>query len=201
MGDRFIMSDKELRRKAILEGVKENKLTLKLASEILSISYGQVQRIYKQYLEEGNQGLIHKSRGRARCNAISSEYKARILDLYREKYLGFGSTLAAEKLLEDDGLPINPETFRKWLLKENLFIRQRRGKVYRKKRDRREQFGELLQIDGSIHNWFSDDRKNTCLLNMVDDATGTTLAILDTGETTQVLLVTLNEVDRAIRCA
>ncbi len=193
MGDRFIMSEKELRRKAILEGVKEGRITLTLAAKKLELSYRQAQRVYKRYLEEGNGGLIHKSRGKPPSTAISNEYRKSILDLYREKYIGFGPTLASEKLLEDDGLYIHPETLRKWLLKENLFVRQRKRKPYRKMRERREAFGELLQIDGSIHNWFSDDRKNTCLLNMVDDATGTTLAILDTGETTQVLLLTLKK--------
>lgn len=193
MGDRFIMSEKELRRKAILEGVKESRITLTLAAKKLELSYRQIQRVYKRYLEEGTKGLIHKSRGKPPSTAISNEYRNTILDLYREKYIGFGPTLASEKLLEDDSLHIHPETLRKWLLKENLFMRQRKRKIYRKKRDRREKFGELLQIDGSIHNWFSDDRKNTCLLNMVDDATGLTLAILDTGETTKVLLLTLKK--------
>lgn len=193
MGDKFIMSEKELRRKVILEGVKERKITIRLASEKLGLSYRQTQRVYKRYIEQGNKGLIHRSRGKMPSNAISSEYRDTILNLYRDKYLGFGPTLASEKLSEDDDLYIHPETLRKWLLKENLFVKQRSRKIYRRKRDRREKFGELLQIDGSIHNWFSDNRKNTCLLNMVDDATGLTLAILDTGETTHVLLSTLKK--------
>lgn len=193
MGDKFIMSEKELRRKVILEGVKDGKITLSDAATKLEVSYRQIKRINKRYRQYGDSGLIHKSRGVIPARAIAKVYKDKILDLYREKYIGFGPTLAAEKLFEDDGCYIHRETLRLWLLKENLFIRQRKRKKYRKKRDRRENFGELLQIDGSIHNWFSDDRKNTCLLNMVDDATGTTLAMLDTGETTQVLLLTLRK--------
>lgn len=193
MGDKFIMSEKELRRKVILEGVKDGKITLSDAAIKLEVSYRQIKRINSRYRKHGDKGLIHKGRGAMPANAIPKAYQDKILDLYRAKYIGFGPTLAAEKLLEDDGCYIHQETLRLWLLKENLFIRQRKRKKYRKKRDRRENFGELLQIDGSIHNWFSDDQKNTCLLNMVDDSTGTTLAMLDTGETTQVLLLTLKK--------
>lgn len=181
---------KELERKTVLEGVLHKKLTLKEASKRLSLSYRHIKRVWKRYQNEQDRGLQHKSRGRIPSNAYPGVFKDRILGLYQDKYLDFGPTFAAEKLLEDDGHSVCSETLRLWLKRAGLWHRKRKHKVYRARRERRASFGELLQIDGSIHAWFEGGQQKSCLLNMVDDATGMTLALLDTGETTQILLTT-----------
>ena len=192
MGDYIIMRKKELSRKAILEGYQLGKLTLKECSEKLGLSYRQMKRINKRYREESDEGLCHKGRGRKPCNAYSEKFRTKIIGLYKEKYLGFGPTLAAEKMSEDDSECVNAETLRLWLKQEGLWVKKRKRIVYRERRIRKSCFGELLQIDGSIHGWFSDERRD-CLLNIVDDATGITLALLDSGETTQILLSCLKK--------
>ncbi|MBA2654858.1 MAG: ISNCY family transposase [Gammaproteobacteria bacterium] len=151
------------------------------------MSYRQTKRIWQRYQQESDKGLCHKSRGKKASNAYSADFREKILGLYRLKYLGFGPTFAAEKMLEDDSLPINAETLRLWLKKEGLWTKKRKRVIYR---ERRANFGDLLQIDGSIHGWFSDERRD-CLLNIVDDATGISFALIDTGETTQILLTCL----------
>lgn len=186
------MSKKELHRKTLLEGYKNEKLTLVDCAKKLEISYRQAKRIWKKYKEEGDSGLCHQNRGRKPSNAYSHESKVKILELYQKKYLEFGPTLASEKLLEDDQVLVNAETLRLWLKEAGLWTRRRKIKVYRERRERRPCFGDLLQIDGSIHHWFSDER-NDCLLNMVDDATGITLALMDKGETTYILLTCLKK--------
>ncbi|MBA3536853.1 MAG: ISNCY family transposase [Tatlockia sp.] len=186
------MSNKELKRKAILERVMCGKMGLKDASILMEVSYRQAKRIKQRYLLSKDKGLLHGNRGKCPKNAISKEFKQEIISLYQQKYLGFGPTFAAEKLEEDDNISINAETLRLWLKNEGLWCRKRKHKVYRERRERRACFGDLLQIDGSIHAWFSDDRKD-CLLNMVDDATGLTMALLDTGETTKILLTVLKK--------
>lgn len=192
MGDFLIMSKKELRRKTLFEAVKNEKMTLVECQERLGISYRQTTRSFKRYCIEGDTGLCHKGRGRKPQNAYPERHKSAILDLYRGKYLGFGPLLASEKMIEDDGIKVNDETLRLWLKKDGLWTRKRKHVVYRERRERRAQFGDLLQIDGSIHDWFLKDRHD-CLLNMVDDATGITFALLDTGETTQILLTCLKK--------
>jgi transposase len=192
MGDYLIMSKKELNRKTILDSYSSKKLTLKECAKKLGISYRQTKRIWKRYQKEGDAGLCHKSRGKKPCNTYSTGFKAKIIRLYSEKYLGFGPTFAAEKLLEDDREQINAETLRLWLKGEGLWVKKRKRVVYRERRERRPCFGDLLQIDGSIHGWFSDERRD-CLLNIVDDATGITLALLDSGETTRILLICLQK--------
>lgn len=188
MEDKLIMSKKELERKTILEWVATGKLTLQDAAKRMRVGYRQARRIKRSYQQSGDAGLQHKNRGKKPHNAYSEQYKESILELYCKKYMEFGPTFAAEKLIEDDSRHINAETLRLWLKKKGLWTRKRKHNVYREKRERRPNFGDLLQIDGSIHQWFAGNDEKSCLLNIVDDATGVTLALLDTGETTQVLL-------------
>lgn len=184
MGDLLIMSKKELRRKSILDLVKIGQITQKDASKRLYLSYRQTKRIYQQYLKEGDTGLMHKSRGKPSSHAYKLPMKKAVLSLYEEKYWDFGPTLAAEKLLEDDNYTLHPETLRLWLKEAGIWQPKRQRKAYRTRRARRTRFGELLQFDGSIHAWLPGIAGKQCLMNMVDDATGKTLALLDTGETT-----------------
>jgi len=190
MGDYLIMSAKERKRKMILEEIRNGMLTLVDAAPRMEISYRQAKRVLRRYRSYGDIGLVHKSRGRRSSHAYPKVFKDKVLNIYQEKYQDFGPTFAAEKLLEEDRLKIHSETLRLWLLEAKLWCRHRRRKVYRQRRERREHFGELLQIDGSDHAWFGDNNPRCCLLNIVDDATSTTLSQLDYGETCKVLLST-----------
>jgi transposase len=181
------MNEKERLRKAVFEMVKQRHISLGQASIQCELSYRQALRIYKKYLKEGDVGLTHQSRGQ-RSNRKNPHQEA-IIALYRTKYEGFGPTLASEYLLEE-GYAVHHETLRQWLLSEGLWKKQRKRNPYRQRREPKAQFGELIQIDGSIHDWLGKD-KHDCLLNMVDDATSKTLAILDTGETTRVVFIAL----------
>lgn len=191
MGDRLIMSKKERQRKALLEGVKQGHLTLKEAAKRLKISYRQSKRIWKRYQEEEDGGLIHRSRGRRSSHAYPEDFKTMVISTYQKRYTGFGCRFAMEKLWEYEGLVVHEETLRLWLKAAGLWQARRQGNPHRKRRIRRERFGEMLQIDGSDHAWFGAEAGRSCLLNMVDDATGFTLAQMDDGETTAVLLSTL----------
>src|SRR5271168_305075 len=108
----------------------------------------------------------------------------------RAKYSGsvaerFGPTLAAEHLAEEDGLPMDAETLRRWMLEAGLWSRQRgRHRAHRKRRERKAHFGELVQLDGSFHAWLEARGPQGCVMNMVDDATGTTVAHMCQEETT-----------------
>lgn len=188
MEDRLIMSKRELERKSLLESYLCGKLTLKTIAHQLGISYRQIKRIWKRYQTDSDRGLQHKNRGKSPRNAYASSFKEQVLSLYQAKYYEFGPTYAAEKLLEDDCIPVHAETLRLWLKKAGLWDKKRKRKIYRERRERRAGFGELLQIDGSIHQWFAEDKTHYCLLNIVDDATGICHAGLDKGETTQILL-------------
>jgi transposase len=197
IGDKLLMSQKERQRKVILEFVKEGKLTLNEASKRLQVSYRQAKRIYKKYRQEGDRGLVHSSRGKESNSSFENDFKEKVLTLYQEKYFGFGPTFAAEKLAEEDKCFLSHETLRQWLKQKGLWQNVRKRNRYRKKRERRKQFGELLQLDGSFHRWFGEDQSETCLMNMVDDATGKTLSLMAEEETTEAAMkILLNWVKR-----
>jgi len=190
--DKLLMSKKERDRKVIFEYVCEGRLTLKEASERVHLSYRQTRRQYQRYRLKGDRGLIHKSRGRCSNHGKGATFKQEVLNLYRTHYEGFGPTFASEKL-EAQGYRLHAETLRLWLKAEGLWEGQRQRKAYRQHRTRKEKFGELLQLDGSIHCWFGRQREYYCLMNLVDDATGKTMALLAEGETTEAIMKVLKK--------
>jgi len=191
--DILLMNGKERQRKSIIDGVQNRHFTLLEAAERLLVSQRQMRRILRRYEAEGDKGLIHRHRGKRSNHACNFNFKKTILGLYQTKYRGFGPTLAAEKITEEDKQPISPETLRLWLKSEGLWDEKRKRSSYRKQRKRREQFGDLLQLDGSFHHWFGEDYPTACLMNLVDDATGTTMALFDKEETTEAAMRVLQQ--------
>lgn len=170
------MSVKERARLEVFSRVRAGAMTLVKASEILSLSYRQTKRSWSRYGEEGDAGLVHQLRGKASNRQPDAQAKRKALKLYSEKYADYGPTLAAECLATEDGLAVAVETLRRWLLAAGLWSRRRRRKLHRRRRPRKEQFGELVQMDGSIHDWFEGRRGEAVLMVMIDDATGSVFA-------------------------
>jgi len=179
------MGEKDIRRAQVMEMVVEGKRSIAEAGEILGVSYRQAKRVLCRYREEGAAGLVHRNVGKPSARGIDKALREAVLRKYGESYPDFGPTLAAEKLAERDGLVVDHETLRRWLIAEGTWKASRQRRRYRSRRDRRQRFGELVQFDGSHHKWFEDRRAKCCLMNMVDDATGTTLSFLDEQETTE----------------
>jgi transposase len=173
---RIGMSQRELHRVEVLARVKSKELKVVDAASLVGVSYRQAKRLWKRYREEGARGLKHGSAGRASCRAKPARFRRRVMKLVREKYGAsegerFGPTLAAEHLASEDGMRIDAETLRRWMLAEGLWRRRRKRKPYRQRRERRRHFGELVQMDGSFHDWLEQRGPDGCMMNMVDDAT------------------------------
>jgi Helix-turn-helix domain len=188
---RTAMSTTELRRVEVFGQVQSGALRLVDAEEKLALSYRHIKRLWRRYRQQGPGGLQHGNAGRASHRAKPRAFREQVLRLVREKYGGhgeappFGPTLAAEHLAHEDHLSIDAETLRRWMLEERLWSRQRgQPRAHRQRRARKEHFGELVQLDGSFHAWFEGRGPRGCLMNMVDDATGTTVAHLCQEETT-----------------
>jgi transposase len=182
------MSSRELKRLGVLARVEEEALNLVHAAEILGLSYRQAKRIWRRYQKEGAEGLQHRSVGRESGRSKPKKFRLKVLRLVRQKYSGevgerFGPTLAAEHLGSEDGMKVHPETLRRWMLAEGLWSRMRKRRAHRKRREPREHFGELVQMDGSFHEWYEQRGPKGCLMNLVDDATATTLAVMGVEET------------------
>jgi hypothetical protein len=162
------MSVRELRRVEVLARVKSRELQV--------VDAESLKRLWKRYREEGATGLKHRGAGRVSARAKPAKFRRRVLKLVREKYgegegERFGPTLAAEHLASEDGLRMDAETLRRWMLKEGLWSRRRKRKAYRQRRERRRHFGELVQMDGSFHDWLEGRGPGGCMMNMTDDAT------------------------------
>jgi transposase len=184
MKGHLCMSQKELRRHLILDRVVRKDLRLSEAVKLLGVGYRHGQRILVRYREQGEAGLVHGLRGREGTRRLDAEIKIKVLTAYREKYSDFGPTLASEKLAERDGLKVHPETLRLWLIEAGSWIAQGRRSHHRSRRKRRECFGELLQLDGSHHDWFEGRAPKCCLITVVDDATGRTYLLFTADEGT-----------------
>jgi hypothetical protein len=177
------LSKKELERGGVLARVKAGQLRLIDAAVLMRVSYRQGKRLWKRYQTGGAASLKHGNAGRASNRAWAPKQRKKILGKVQEKYSGFGPTLAAEHLASEDQLAVHPETLRRWMLTEGLWNKARQRKQHRKRRERRAHFGELVQMDGSFHDWYQDRAAKACLMNMVDDATSTVEAHLGEEET------------------
>jgi transposase len=182
------MSTTELQRAGVLARVAAGTLKLGSAAALMEVSYRPAKRLYRRYRAEGAQGLKHGSAGRPSNRTIDAKERERVLALIREKYSGgveerFGPTLAAEHLASEDGVAVDHETLRRWMLAAGLWSRARKRSPHRRRRERKAHFGELVQLDGSFHGWFEDRGPHSCLLTLVDDATGRTLGRFGAQET------------------
>lgn len=185
---RTAMSMRELERAGVFARVVAGTLSLRSAATIVGISYRQAKRLCRRYRAEGATGLQHRSAGRPSNRARGRTQRAHALALIREKYSGttterFGPTLAAEHLAREDGVVVDHETLRRWMLAEGLWSRRRKRSPHRRRRERRAHFGELVQLDGSFHPWFERRGPQSCLLTLVDDATGQSVGRFGAQET------------------
>jgi helix-turn-helix protein len=185
---RTALSKRELQRAGVLARVKAGELGLNHAAEVMRISYRQAKRLWKRYQAGGAAALKHGNAGHRSHRARPMKERRKILKVVREKYSGddqtrFGPTLAAEHLGSEDHLQVHPETLRRWMLAEGLWRKARKRKQHRRRRDRRAHLGELVQLDGSFHDWYQGRAAKACLMNMVDDATSTVEAHLGDEET------------------
>lgn len=182
------MSRRELGRVEVLARVQSRQLKVVDAAQLMAVSYRQAKRLWKRYREEGAAGLKHRSAGRPSNRAHDQKFRRKVLRLVCEKYGGpvgerFGPTLAAEHLASEDGLKIDAETLRRWMLEAGLWSQERKHRRHRRRRERKEHFGEMVQMDGSFHDWLEERGAGGCLMDLVDDATNTTLARLGEEET------------------
>jgi transposase len=178
------MSGKERKRLVVLAEVKPGKLSVAAGGRLLGVCYRQAKRIWRRFKKKGDAGLVHRNRGKSGPRRKPAKLRAQVLARYRERYPDFGPTLAAEKL-QQEGLRVDHETLRRWLVAKGLWRSGRKRQQHRSWRERRECFGQMVQLDGSHHDWFEGRRDKAVLMVMVDDATNRTGARFSEEETTR----------------
>jgi len=178
MEDFLVMSKKEVERIKIMECLTQGGLKQKQASEILGIGTRQIKRLLRAYRLHGEQGLISKKRGKLSNNQLQKELEKRIIELIRSQYFDYGPTLAHEKLKELDNIAVSVTTVRNLMIKHKIWFPKRaKQPVIHQLRERRPCFGEVVQIDGSPHDWFEGRAPKCTLLVFIDDATGKLLQL------------------------
>lgn len=185
------MSTKERQSLQIISRINHKNLKVVEAAEILGISERQMYRLLLRYKGNGDKGLVHGLRGRPSNRGYGKEIQKGILRLYQETYPDYGPTLFSEMLNEHHGHSIDANTVRRWLTEAGLWTRVRASRRHRRKRERRPAIGEMLQFDGSFHDWFEGRGPSCCLLVAIDDASGRVFMRFAESENTKDVLATL----------
>lgn len=173
-GELIAMSSRELTRHEIIKELVDGKINGTDASLKLELSIRQIERLKKKVRDGGAKGLIHGSRGKSGNRKIDPEIITKAKELLKEKYSDFKPTFAQEKLEEIDKIKIGREKIRQIMINENLWkprLKKKNGE-HRQWRERKENFGEMEQFDGSYEDWFEGRAPICCLLAAIDDAEG-----------------------------
>ncbi len=194
-GDIVAMSDTERERGHVVRRVVSGEVTQVRAAELLSLGVRQVGRLVASYRARGDRGLVSAKRGKPSNNARDAGERQSIVAALKERYSDFGPTLAAEKLAEHEKITVSRESVRQLQIAHGLWRpKVRKAKRLFQVRERRSRFGELIQIDGSHHDWFEGRAAKCALLVFIDDATGQLTGLrFSAAETTHDYLCLLRE--------
>ena len=189
--DQLTLNRKQRERLVIVTQIKNKQMSRAEAVETLGLSLRQVHRLFVRWRDEGDVGLVHRSRGKPSPRRRDESQRSRALELYRTHYHDFGPTLFAEKLGLDHGIYMSHDTARRLLIGAGLHEQTRRGRRSRRRRARKARFGEMVQMDGSPHAWLEGHAQPFVLMTVIDDATGRRRGQFFTSETMEAAMTTL----------
>ena len=171
------LSQKELQRVAVIAQCVQGNLACARAAELLALSSRHVKRLKARYRQGSAAALAHASRGRPSPRRTPERTRNRIVALARTRYLGFNDHHLHNKLVEQEGFSLSRETLRRILRSAGLGPpRKRRPPAHRQRRLRAAREGELVQLDGSPHDWLEGRGPRLTALGLQDDASGKILA-------------------------
>ncbi|OGW64215.1 MAG: hypothetical protein A3H49_07290 [Nitrospirae bacterium RIFCSPLOWO2_02_FULL_62_14] len=171
-----MLSVKELRRVHVIRQAMEKQLTQQQAGALVGVTARHVRRLIARIQQAGDGGVAHRGRGQPSNRRMPEPVKATVLRLYAQRYGDFGPTLAAEKLAQRHGILLSDETLRRWLTARGITHFTRRTRPHRAWRERKPHVGELLQLDGSHHDWFEGRGPGCVLMAYIDDASSRVFA-------------------------
>jgi len=171
------LSQKELQRVVVISQCVEGKLACARAAELLEITPRHVQRLKARYRQGSAAALAHASRGRPSPRRTPDRTRNQILALARTRYIGFNDHHLCEKLTEQEGFSLSRQTLRRILRAAGIGSpRKRCSPAHRQRRPRSACEGELVQLDGSPHDWLEGRGPLLTALGLQDDATSKILA-------------------------
>jgi transposase len=169
------MSQKERDRLRFVNMCEKGLMKQKEAARLSGVGDRQMRRIVARYRKEGDAGLVHRSRGRKSNRKMRESFKKQVISLLADKYKGFGPTLAGECLEREEKLKVSRETLRAWMMPEGLWKSRRQRVKHQQWRPRKQYYGEMVQLDTSVHDWFEGRGEEAVLISMIDDATSRVL--------------------------
>jgi transposase len=176
---------REQNRIEVMQGVMDGRIEAEEAGRVLSRSVRQIFRMLKKLREEGLEGLQHGNKGKRSPRKIKKAIQKKILELARGRLSNINDTHLMEILLREEKIKIGRETLRNLLRSEGIEAKlRRRSPKHRSRRERKEAFGMMLQIDGSPHDWLEGRGPRLTLIGAKDDATGHVWARFEEAETT-----------------
>ena len=165
------LSMKEIDQLVIFRKLGSGEMTQVAAAKALGFSTRWVRKKYKRYLKKGAKGLVHQNRERANPKSWPDKQKDFAMKLFNDIFEGFGPTFAAQKLEEIYNIRVSKETLRKAMINNGHWSARKRKPKHRIRRERKSFFGEMMQADGSPHDWFEGRAPKCTLLVFIDDAT------------------------------
>ena len=176
-GRTFALSQKELQRVSVIASCVQGDMACARAADLLSLSTRQVKRLKKRLREDREAALAHANRGRPSPRRLPDRVRQAAIRLARTTYAGFNDHHLCEKLCEIEGFSLSRETLRRWLRHAGLGSpRKRRAPAHRQRRLRSAREGEMVQLDGSPHDWLEGRGPRLTALGFQDDANGKILA-------------------------
>jgi hypothetical protein len=168
----ILMTQKDLLRLEYMRKIAEKKITQKETARLLNLTDRHIRRLYLQFKQHGETGIVANKYGKPSNRRYPEELRTKIKEILAENYYDFGPTFACEKLKENHNINISVGTVNTLMVESGLWV-PRKLKLRRayQPRYRRPCFGELIQIDGSVHDWFEGKSPKCNLLVYVDDAT------------------------------
>ena len=169
--DIIMATQEELKRLNVIHKVLDKRITQVEASGILSLTDRHIRRMVARIAKEGDKGIVHKLRGKTAHNCTLDKVKKKALNLCKNIYEGFSPTLASEKLFERDKIKVSRELVRTWFIEEHIAYASRKARPHRNWRERKPNYGQMVQADGSHHDWFEGRGPWCVLMGQIDDAT------------------------------
>lgn len=182
------MTQREIDCLNVLHKAIEKRLTQEKAGKILGLCRVHVNRLCQKIRRKGDRAIIHGLRGRPSNHQLPAGLADKAIGKIKEKYSDFRPGFAAEKLLELDKIKLSDEKVRQLMIASNLWKDRKRKATHREWRERKDCFGEMVQMDGSDHDWFEGRRNRCILLASIDDATNRPFLRFTEHEDTRTLM-------------
>jgi transposase len=171
--ERIIMSQKEMDRLSTLHKVMNKTMTQRGAGRVLDLSERQIRRIIQRIKRKGNKGILHRARGRISERKMPESKERKIVEILKQdKYKGFGPTMMAEQMGKREGMQVGREKLRQIMQTNGIAYERRRknkGNIHQW-RERKANRGEMIQADGSKHDWLEGRGDELVLMGYIDDA-------------------------------